>query len=119
MGEQINAKAYPALPGWSWTANAPKNGKLTVCYVNDQGETMNGAQVQLLDAGGTAVPVNGATEWTLNGEKELELSPGVYTLRQLTAPVGYGLAADVEFEIPVSFAQQPEVAVRLVNKKCC
>ena len=117
VGDQINAKAYPALPGWSWTANAPKNGKLTVHYVNDQGETMIGAQVQLLDAGGTAVPVNWATEWTLNGENKLELSPGVYTLRQLTAPVGYGLAADVEFEIPVSFAQQPEVAVRLENKK--
>lgn len=60
------------------------------------GDLLPGASMQLLDESGNVV-----AEWVSGDEPHRieKLEPGSYTLHEASAPEGYDLAADIEFEI--------------------
>lgn len=60
------------------------------------GKPLAGASMQIIDESGAVV-----AEWTSTEEAHRieKLAPGSYTLHEASAPEGYELAADVEFEI--------------------
>ena len=60
------------------------------------GDLLPGASMQLLDESGNVV-----AEWVYGDEPHRieKLEPGSYTLHEASAPEGYDLAADIEFEI--------------------
>ena len=59
-------------------------------------EELEGAKLQIIDADGEIIE-----EWTSTGEEHviLALKDGRYTLREITAPYGYDVAEDIEFEV--------------------
>ncbi|MBO4538621.1 MAG: hypothetical protein J5694_07165, partial [Erysipelotrichaceae bacterium] len=74
-----------------------KNFEVPVIKVDEDGQPVAGALLQIFDAEGTKV-----TEWTTTTEqKVLELKPGTYTLHEETAPTGYDKAEDIEFTVDV------------------
>lgn len=74
-----------------------KNRSLSISKTDVSGmQKLEGAHLQILDRAGAVV-----REWDTTAEVQLitGLEPGVYTLRETTAPTGYATAADTAFEL--------------------
>ena len=74
------------------------------------GKELPGAKLQIINSNGTVVE-----EWTSTTEEHIvwALPDGKYTLREITAPYGYDVAEDIEFEIK---ADVIENTVKMKNK---
>ncbi|MBO4218469.1 MAG: hypothetical protein J5887_03065, partial [Erysipelotrichaceae bacterium] len=68
---------------------------IPVIKVDEDGEPVAGAKLQIFDAEGEKV-----AEWTTTTEpKTVKLTAGSYTLHEETAPTGYDKAEDIEFTV--------------------
>ena len=75
--------------------------KVITSKVDENGDMLAGAKLQILDKNGNVVD-----EWTSTTEThETQLSDGTYILHEVEAPEGYDLADDVEFIVKVEIAQ--------------
>lgn len=83
--------------------------KLVVKKVDQNGETVVGAKLQIIAEDGTVV-ADFLSEETMKFER---LPEGTYTLHEVEAPAGYKLADDVKFEINGS----DEIIVTMVDVK--
>lgn len=71
--------------------------KVSISKVNEKGEQLAGAKLQILDLDSKVL-----YEWISDGTvHEVTLSAGKYILHEAEAPEGYLLAADKEFEVEV------------------
>ena len=77
---------------------ATKGGKITVSKVDDNGNSVKGAQLQLLDSAGNIVE-----QWTSDGNDKVISNleyPGNYTVHEVSAPIGYATAQDMSVVLP-------------------
>ena len=63
---------------------------------NEKDDFVEGAVLEVSSSDGTKI-----TSWTtVAGEsKEIDLEPGTYTLHEISAPSGYGIASDIQFTV--------------------
>jgi hypothetical protein len=71
--------------------------KTIITKVDEEGNPLSGAKLQVLDSEGKVVD-----EWTSDGKEHIVMLPdGNYKLHEVSAPEGYDLAEDKEFEIKI------------------
>lgn len=71
--------------------------KVLISKVNEKGELIVGATLQVIDSNGEVV-----YEWISDGTvHEIVLGAGKYILHEVSAPEGYQIAEDQEFEVEV------------------
>lgn len=83
--------------------------------VDENGDALKGATLQLFDTSGTAV----GDKWVTDGNPHaMKLTPGTaYVLKELAAPAGYQKAQDVTFTCDADGSKKDVQMVTMVDKK--
>lgn len=83
--------------------------------VDENGDALKGATLQLFDTSGTAV----GDKWVTDGNPHaMKLTPGTeYILKELAAPAGYQKAQDVTFTCYMDGNKMPVQKIKMVDKR--